>query len=320
MTTHPITTHPMTHTTPTLKPTNTLGTLILLGFATTTTLGLTLSVAGPWWLWLPGQLITAIALLQWFVLLHEAGHNRLFRHRTLNTLAGYLASYFTAIPFHPWRTIHAMHHRWTGWQDRDPTTASLVPRPLAPHETLIINFCWKYWLPLFSLLYRTTNFWHLPRLWRLLPRHRRRNAIDITLLALAYATTLTLLGPTLCLRLFALAAFLTLALTDPILFSQHNHIPQAIAADRPVAPHPPADQGIYTRSLIFPRWISRLILLNFDAHELHHRHPHLPGYRLGALRDPTPNARPAWQWIRAAKKIPASVIMFQNRDHSGHDV
>lgn len=304
----------------TLKASDAIGALIFTGFAATTALGLTLSLAGPWWLWLPGQLILAVALIQWFVLLHEAGHSRLFRHRALNTLAGHVAAYFTAIPFHPWRTVHAMHHRWTGWQDLDPTTAGLVPRPLARHERLIVDLCWKYWIPLFSVLYRLGNFWHLPRLWKLLPRHRHRNVIDIVLLLAAYAITLWLLGPATLLRLFGLAALVSLSLCDPILFSQHNHIPQQLAAGHDVRPHPPAEQGIYTRSLVFPRWISTLVLLHFDAHELHHRHPGVPGYRLHHLHDPTPNARPAWRWIRDAKRIPASVIMFQNRDTSGLDL
>ncbi|MCB9551044.1 MAG: fatty acid desaturase [Myxococcales bacterium] len=132
---------------PNLKASDAIGALIFTGFAATTALGITLSLAGPWWLWLPGQLILAVALMQWFVLLHEAGHSRLFRRRALNTLAGHVAAYFTAIPFHPWRTVHAMHHRWTGWQDLDPTTAGLVPRPLARHERLIVDLCWKYWIP-----------------------------------------------------------------------------------------------------------------------------------------------------------------------------
>ncbi|MEZ4434744.1 MAG: fatty acid desaturase [bacterium] len=228
-------------TSPDLQASDAIGALIFTGFAATTALGITLSLAGPWWLWLPGQLILAVALIQWFVLLHEAGHSRLFRRRALNTLAGHVAAYFTAIPFHPWRTVHAMHHRWTGWQDLDPTTAGLVPRPLARHERLIVDLCWKYWIPLFSVLYRLGNFWHLPRLWRLLPRHRRRNVIDITLLLAAYAITLPLLGPATVLRLFGLAALVGLSLCDPILPQQHNHIPNSSPPAATCAPtHPPS--------------------------------------------------------------------------------
>ncbi|NJK43852.1 MAG: hypothetical protein HC933_05800 [Pleurocapsa sp. SU_196_0] len=94
-------------------------------------------------------LVIALALLQWFVILHEAGHNTLFRARRLNRLAGHLASFFALIPFHNWQRIHARHHHYAGWQDLDATTASLVPRPMRGYERHIINFVWATWLPLF---------------------------------------------------------------------------------------------------------------------------------------------------------------------------
>jgi len=65
------------------------------------------TVAGFWlsrseslWVWAAGQIVLALALLQWFVILHEAGHNSLFRARRLNRLAGHVASVFALIPFH----------------------------------------------------------------------------------------------------------------------------------------------------------------------------------------------------------------------------
>ena len=60
--------------------------------------------------------------------------------------------------------MHARHHKWTGWQDVDPTTAALVPRELQTVERVLVNVCWKFWIPLFSVLYRINNFWNWPRL------------------------------------------------------------------------------------------------------------------------------------------------------------
>src|ERR1700722_18849695 len=40
---------------------------------------LALSALDSWALWALGQVLLAVALVQWFVLLHEAGHNTLFR-------------------------------------------------------------------------------------------------------------------------------------------------------------------------------------------------------------------------------------------------
>ena len=257
--------------------------------------------------------------MQWFVLLHEAGHATLFKTRWLNDAAGHVASLGCAIPFYPWRSIHALHHRWTGWQDLDPTTSALVPRELKPVERAIIDVCWRAWIPLFSVLYRTNNYWNLPRLWRVLPRphHRRRNLLNVLGLAAFYAALVAWLGPALALRLFGLAACLSLIFCDPILFSQHNHVPQRLSMGRPVKPHAPAEQGVFTRSLRFSWPVSTLVLLRFDAHELHHRHPHVPGYLLHRVPEPAHDEHPALDWILKARRVRASVLMFQNRDQTG---
>ena len=113
-----------------LKPVNSLGSLFVGLALATTALGLILSSDDFISLWLIGQLILAIAFLQWFVLLHEAGHNNLFRTQRLNRLAGWTAGFMALIPFGCWKLVHGMHHRWTGWQDLDMTTATLTPRAL----------------------------------------------------------------------------------------------------------------------------------------------------------------------------------------------
>src|SRR3954447_15165701 len=38
-------------------------------------------------------------------------------------------------------------------------------------------------------------------------------------------------------------------------------------------------QERYTRSLKLPRWLS-VMVMHFDAHEVHHMYPNVPGYRL----------------------------------------
>jgi len=302
-----------------LKPSNMWAGFLLLIFLCTTVGSLYLSLSDNVWIWLGGQLLFTIALLQWFVLLHECGHNTFFSVTSLNVLTGHLASVFAVIPFHPWQSIHSLHHKWTGWQDKDPTTDSLVPRELATHERLIINFCWKFWIPLFSILYRTSNYWNLPRLNRYLPRahHKKRNTLNIILLFALYLGLFVWLGSWLFLKLFGLGFFLSLVCCDPILFSQHNHIPQKLSKGEDVRPHPPQDQVVFTRSLVFPGWFSLLVLLHFDAHELHHKYPQVPGYLLHRIDEKMPNEMHWLQWILAARRVPAATIMFKNRNDTG---
>src|SRR5262245_60046432 len=76
-----------------LVPRDGTGFLYLTWSLGLTTLALVLSALDHWSLWLLGQVLLAIALLQWFVLLHEAGHNSLFRTPLLNRFAGRLAAF-----------------------------------------------------------------------------------------------------------------------------------------------------------------------------------------------------------------------------------
>lgn len=286
-----------------------------------TALALVLSAQPQWALWLWGQALLAIAMVQWFALLHECGHETLFRTKRHHVPLGYVAAFFSLIPFYNWKRVHGRHHKWTGWQDVDPTTAALVPRPLGLAERLLVNVCWKFWIPLFSVLYRVNNFWNWPRLRDLFanPAERRRLAIDMLGLLGAYALVIVALGPAMVLRLFGLALLATLVVEDMLLLSQHTHVPQNVSHGDPVRPFPAIEQEVFTRSLVFPRWLSAM-LLHIDAHELHHMYPFVPGYRLSAISYETENEIECWTWIRRARALPGEVFLFQNRLETGADI
>lgn len=272
--------------------------------------------------WLAGQILLAIALIQWFVILHECGHETLFRTNRLHIYAGHLASFFSVIPFHCWREVHGMHHRWTGWQDMDPTTASLVPRKLGRAEKAVINACWKSGIPLFSVFYRAANFWNPPRLRILFQDRARRQTLawNILLLFTAYAVSVYWVGFGQSVRLVGLGFLLSLIFQDPLLLSQHTHIPLNLSHGEKVKPYPALQQEVFTRSLRFPSWFSTCVLLNFDAHELHHMYPFIPGYRLRSINYSPENEINWWRWIRGAKQLPGEVFLFQNRNQSGVEI
>src|SRR5206468_7728211 len=120
----------------------------------------------------------------------------LFRTKRLHGFVGHLASFFALIPFRSWKWVHGKHHRWTGWQDLDPTTVALVPRQLGRRERALVNVCWKYWIPIFSILYRVSNYWDLRRLRALFPHARTWRALawSVALLLGAYAALGYLVG------------------------------------------------------------------------------------------------------------------------------
>ena len=74
-----------------LKPQDSVGWLFVGSCSILTGAAVGLSYASGPYAWVLGQVVLSVALLQWFVLLHEAGHCTLFRTRALNTLFAHTA-------------------------------------------------------------------------------------------------------------------------------------------------------------------------------------------------------------------------------------
>ena len=113
-----------------LRASNLRGAIVVAECVALTVGAVVLSTNANMGVWIAGQTLLALATVQWFALLHECGHETLFRTRRLHAPVGHLAAFFSLIPFFNWKRVHGRHHKWTGWQDIDPTTASLVPREL----------------------------------------------------------------------------------------------------------------------------------------------------------------------------------------------
>ena len=304
-----------------LRPTNVRGALATGQVLASTVVGLAFSSSGWLPIWLAGQAVLAAAFVQWFVILHECGHETLFRGRRTNAAVGALAGLMSLIPFRTWRRVHGRHHKWTGWQDLDPTTEALVPRERSRAGRMFVNACWRLWIPIFSVAYRAQNFWNLRRLRSMFPRATDWTEIrrdSIATLA-TYGAIVAALGPAETLRLCGLALVLSLIAEDLLLLSQHTHMPQHVSQGAAVRPYPAIEQAPFTRSLKMPRFAAALIL-NFDAHELHHMFPFVPGYHLHRVPYEPPNSIGLWEWIVGAKRLKADVLLFDNRIGTGLDL
>jgi len=79
-----------------------------------------------------------------FSLMHDCGHDSLFRSRWLNRLAGFLLGVLNAIPQHPWSRGHAFHHRHNGNWERYRGPSALVTlehyRGLSPLRRWLYGF------------------------------------------------------------------------------------------------------------------------------------------------------------------------------------
>lgn len=301
-----------------LRPRNAAGAAAVAAAGAATIAGLVLAWSDAWAVWALGQGVLALALLQWFAILHEAGHRTLFASRRANWLAGHVAGAFALIPFHNWARIHARHHRYTGWQDLDATTALLVPRAVGGAEKAAVNAAWALCLPLFSVLYRLQNFWNVPRISRYLARREdvRLAWINALVLAAFYAALIAVLGPVAVAKVAGVALLLSLAAQDVILLSQHTHMPRHLSEGRDVKPFAPLEQERFTRSLMLPEWLSRL-LLRFDHHELHHMYVRVPGYDLHRIGYRPANEVHWLEWLRGAKRLTGIEFLFGKREDTG---
>jgi fatty acid desaturase len=177
-------------------------------------------------------------------------------------------------------------------------------------------------VPFFSIVYRVQNFWNLRRLRALFSQAESRRSLALNILWLSglYALLVYSIGIFEIARLAALGTFLSLMFEDLLLLSQHTHIPSNLSRGGTVRPYTTVEQEPFTRSLIFPSWFSRGVLLNMDAHELHHMYPFVPGYCLTRIPY-RPRNEIGWRaWITNSKRLSGEQLLFQSRVQSGVNV
>jgi fatty acid desaturase len=184
----------------------------------------------------------------------------------------------------------ARHHKWTGWQDIDPTTASLVPRPLSraerttrqrllevPDPAVLGDLCHQQFLELAAPEGAVSQ-----------AEDRRRLALHSVALVAVYAAVIVLLGPSTFAAHVRLALRLSLIAEDMLRSASTRIFPQK--SERRAARPSVSDRrarGVHAVARV-SRWMSSL-LLHIDAHELHHMYPFVPGYRLTGIPYETEN-------------------------------
>ena len=162
------------------KSSNSYALLLLLLMITLTLIMVLISSSQSGTIWFFAQLILGVLILQWFFLVHDLGHGHFFSWSKMNIICGVLASFFVMLPFFSWKYIHRYHHVWTGWKDKDPTMSMIVPTKIPIWQKRVINFCWKYWIPIFSLSFSFSNFWNLPKLIKLFPQKKNHFFFSIS--------------------------------------------------------------------------------------------------------------------------------------------
>ena len=292
-----------------LKPSIPLG--LLTAFTTLALLGVGIyfSSLGAWSTWIFGQILMGIAFLRAFVMVHDLAHNAYFKSPLLNTLFGQVFSLVAFLPYFPWQSIHAGHHKWVGYKDLDPTMEQTVDLEQPTGKKRVMNVCWYLWIPVFSLSFSFGNFWNIPKLFRLYPSRKLHFVWSVGMLVAFYGG-LAVFFTEAFFYYWGFSYFLFLFVSDPLLLSQHAHVPQERSNGEKMRPKSLYEQEDYTRQLLFPRWASEYLLLNFDAHIAHHLFPGIPCYKLGAAKIESTNQTHWWTWLKRAKKMPAYELLF----------
>lgn len=257
-----------------------------------------------------GQFLLGVFFFQCFILLHETGHFNYFNSRILNKSFGYIFGFLSAIPFTSWIEIHNLHHKWTGYRDKDPTTEGTVRPSFGPVTRFLVNASWLLWIPLFTIGYRLGNYWKLSKLKKYLPKKAMPLVyVNIAIQLTGYVLLFFFFGQWMLTHIL-LAYIISLMISDLFILSQHSHIEIPIAGESTVKPIRYADQVPYTRSLALSKYVGRLIYFNFNLHELHHAYPGLPAYHLDKVDEKTPNKVGFFQYLTDAKGMSGMQFVF----------
>ena len=228
------------------------------------------------------QVVLAFSMFRMFVIVHECGHNTLFRKRGMNTFVGSLVSPACLLPYIPWRNIHVQHHKWVGVVDKDPTQAHLLTlRDMSHTETALFRVVWKLWIPVPFMLFVVRVFWLYPVRELMGGRrlHARQGALSVLLCTGPHVALVAFIGVGKYLVLFGPAILLFYVIYEIINLPQHSGLFPYTSETHP-EPIPLRGQDEITRTTYLPRWLAILLNYNFNFHIEHHLFPSIPWYAL----------------------------------------
>lgn len=264
--------------------------------------------------YISGQLLLGIFFFQCFILLHETGHYSYFKNKKANKFFGNIFGFISFIPFTSWIEIHNLHHKWTGYRDKDPTTEGTVSPKYNFILKGLVNLSWLLWFPLFTIGYRIGNYWNIGKLKKhISPIYLKRIYQNMFLQIGLYILLFYFEGSWIISHILP-GYFISLIISDVFILSQHSHIEIPIAGAEEVKPIRLSEQIQYTRSLNVFDWVARYIYFNFNLHELHHFYPGMPAYHLDKINLETSNKVGFFNYILDAKLMTGMNFIFKTSD------
>ncbi|WP_223548456.1 fatty acid desaturase [Aestuariivivens sp. NBU2969] len=300
-----------------LKARNDIAFFSLLIPVTLLVSGVLLSIKYEGLLYWVGQLVLSFFFLQTFILLHECAHLSFFKSRSINVVFGHLFGILSFIPYYSWQQMHNLHHRWTGWRDKDPTTESTISPSSSKVKNCIVNIAWKLCIPLFYLSYKLSNYWNLFKIKRFLNPKKYKKVKTQFLVYLAVYAMLFYFFWKYIVQVFIFAFAISLLWKELVIMTQHSHIEIPISNNKEVKPISYLDQVQYTRSFYVNLFFAKYFLFNFNLHEVHHAHPGIPSYKLSDIKLEAHQKPNFFYWLFKAKKMKGVDYIFKSSKHTG---
>lgn len=297
-----------------LKPKNSLAFLIIAFEILVTSLSIHLSLYPNLLIQIFGGFLFGVSILRWAIINHDTAHDCFFKQRWLNDIFGHLSSVFVILPFYSYRFVHDGHHVWSGWNDLDPDLDSTLPEMARGWRKNVLNFCWKYWIPIFTPFLPFSGYWNIKRLFKIFPNKKQKIQVLSSMLFLVSTYSLLFIFFDLFQLIRLLPGFVVfLIFADPILVAHHMLIPQKRSQGQKVKPFPFYEQDQFARHIVYPKWFARYVFLNFNAHSDHHIFPKLPLYHLHKIHHDGSMNEVNWlDWIKLAKSKTAEELCFMN--------
>jgi len=272
------------------------------------------------YLYWTGQLILSVFFLQTFILLHECAHLNFFKTRILNVIFGHLFGGLSLIPFYSWQQMHNLHHRWTGWRDKDPTTETTITPSKSKFTHFVINLAWWLFIPLFYLSYKLSNYWNLFKIKRFVnPKKYKKVRFQVIVYFVVYAVLGYFFWGFL-MRFLVPAFAISLVWKELVIMTQHSHVEMPISTNDEVKPFSYLEQVKYTRSFYLNTFVSKYFLFNFNLHEAHHAYPGIPSYKLSYIDLNIAHAPMFLKWLYNAKSMKGVDYIFKTTKQTGKHI
>ncbi len=223
--------------------------------------------------------IISLTMFRSFAFMHEAVHGLVSKNRLFNNFLGVLSGTLCLLSYQSWKEAHIEHHRWSGNIDKDPVAAMIKVFPTFPKLLrTALTFGWNCWLPTLSFLQHTV-FWSITIRYTFRKLHSTEHIFSVVFPIVFWVALLVTLPATITFQILLPSIVLYLIGTEVI--NAPHHL--GLTNFRGETKVPLWEQFKTARTCLYPKWIARFVVLNFNYHTEHHMYPYVPWYHLDKI-------------------------------------